>query len=332
LRQLVKNPDAGRTFLNINGGYTNRRQYFELRNLNTSFGYEWKKRNSVYTLNLANFELVDLIPSDTFQKIIQNNPVLSYSFNQGVVLGTSATYQHTFFYTNHTNQSSYLRITAEESGLQTGTLLFKNSILRFWKLDGEFRHNITHSKHKWAFRLIGGYGRDYSSGTKTMPFFRQFIAGGPNSMRAWRLRQLGLGNSLAQDTIKGNFKDRLGDVYLETNAEYRFAMFRLFTFPLEGAVFTDVGNIWNRKSRSNLPQDGVFQLKHLYRDIAMDVGYGLRWDFGYLRIRLDAAYKVKDPVREGTGWLQRLEWRSYDRAGTVRNTNVGFQFGIDYPF
>ena len=340
LRQLIKNADAGRTFLNINGGYSNRRQFFELRNLSVAYGYEWKKKGTVYTINFPNFELVDLLPTPTFSQLLDANRVLSYSFNQGVVLGASFVLQRTITYANHPNWNSYLRGTAETSGPFTGNLFFKNTLLHFWKLDGEFRHNIIHTKHKWAFRLIGGFGRDYSASDKTLPFFRQFLAGGPNSMRAWRLRQLGLGNSLAQDSSTSNFKDRLGDIYLETNAEYRFAMFKLFAFPIEGALFTDIGNIWSRKSQMpNALNDGVFRLKTLYRDLAMDLGYGIRWDFNYLRVRFDLAYKVKDPVREGAGWMHRVEWKSYNRLGQDpnkpdrnRNNNVGFQFGIDYPF
>ena len=348
-RWVVKKPDAGRTFLNFDGGFTSRTNFFDLRNINLSFGYEWKKNNNIFTINAANFELVDLNPTKTFQDLINSNRVLSYSFNQGVVLGFSAIFQRNIFYPKHPNQSSFLRVTAEQSGALTGKLFFKDKLLRFWKLDGEFRHSILHAKHKWAFRAIGGLGRDFSSNAKPLPFFRQFTTGGPNSMRAWRLRQLGLGNSLAQDTLRqlakgsmgqdtlvsSNFKDRLGDIYLEGNAEYRFAMFKAFTFPIEGALFVDAGNIWARNAAIAGSDDGVFQLRHLYRDLAVDVGYGIRWDFGYLRVRLDVAYKIKDPVREGNGWLKTIEWRSNNRSTVippVQNKNVGFQFGIDYPF
>ena len=48
--------------------------------------------------------------------------------------------------------------------------------------------------------------------------------------------------------------------------------------------------------------ENLKQLKNLPRDIAMCVGTGIRWDLSYLVIRLDAGYKVKDPVREGDGW------------------------------
>jgi outer membrane protein insertion porin family len=347
-RWIVKRPDAGRTFLNFNGGYTSRTNFFDLRNLNLTFGYEWKKNNNIFTINAANFELVDLNPTQSFQELINSNRVLSYSFNQGVVLGVSAIFQRNFFYPKHTNWSSYMRITAEESGAITGGLFFKDRLLRFWKLDGEFRHSILHAKHKWAFRAIGGFGRDFSSSSKPLPFFRQFIAGGPNSMRAWRLRQLGLGSSLAQDTLRqlskgsqgqdtliaSNFKDRLGDIYMEVNAEYRFAMFKAFTFPIEGALFVDAGNIWARNAAIAGSEDGVFRLGNLYKDLAVAAGYGIRWDFGYLRVRLDIAYKLKDPVREGSGWFKTLEWRTVNRSTTVpvENRNIGIQFGIDYPF
>lgn len=46
-------------------------------------------------------------------------------------------------------------------------------------------------------------------------------------MRAWPMRQLGLGSSIQNDTAT-RFKDRFGDVQLETNLEYRFKIMTLF--------------------------------------------------------------------------------------------------------
>lgn len=327
----IKRADAGRTFLNISGSYTRRKDFYELKNANTSFGYEWKKKNNVWTLNLLNIEFVNVDKTDSLNKVLENNKVLKYAFNQGLVMSLAASLQKNIFYKNRPNQSSYLRVTAEESGGLLGSIIFKNNLLRFAKIDAEFRHYITFPRHKYAFRFIGGYGRSFDDST-TLPFFRQFIVGGPNSMRAWRLRQLGLGNSLTQDTSSSNYKDRLGDIYLEANAEYRFNMFRLFGYLMEGALFTDIGNIWNRKLRTNPTNDGVFSFKNVYSDLAVDAGFGIRWDFSYLRVRLDFAYKLKDPVREGNGWLRRFEWKSADRSGKIENPNMALQFGIDYPF
>lgn len=328
-RWLIKKPDAARTFLNIGGGYNDRNNFYRLTNLNIAFGVEWKKKNHIFTLKLPNVEYVNLTKSDSLTKLIQQNPNLSYSFNNGLVLGISAGWQWDINYRKKPNHSTHIRTNAEESGLITGSI-FKNT-LSFWKIDGEIRHDILLAKHKWAFRATGGFGRNYKSGKESLPFFRQFIAGGPNSMRAWRLRQLGLGNSIALDTA--SFKDRLGDIYAEFNAEYRFNMTKLLGYPVEGALFTDIGNVWSYFSKNQLfPKDGVFNLSHLYRDIAVAAGFGIRWDFSYLRVRLDIAYKMKDPVRAGNGWLKKLEYKTPNKLGIIENKNYAIQFGIDYPF
>ncbi len=329
LKWLVKKPDVSRTFLNIGGGYNDRTRFYTLTNLNIALGFEWKKRNHIWTVKVPNVEFVNLKKSERLINLIAQNPNLSYSFNQGLVLGLSGGWQWDISYRKRQNQNTYVRVNLEESGLLTGGFIKKT--LRFWKADMDVRHIIVFAKHKWAFRATGGYGRNYSSGRETLPFFRQFIAGGPNSMRAWRLRQLGLGNSFAQDTA--TFKDRLGDIYMELNGEYRFNITKLIGYPIEGALFTDIGNVWNRFSQNPLkPEDGVFALKYLARDLAIAAGFGIRWDFSYLRVRLDYAYKIKDPVRGDNGWLKQLEFKTPNSFGNQENKNWAIQFGIDYPF
>lgn len=334
-RYLVKKPDAARTFLNIGGGYNERNKFYTLTNLNISLGFEWKKKvktkqeSNVWTVKIPNVEFVNLKKSDSLLKLIQQNQNLSYSFNQGLVLGVAVGWQRDFAWRRRANWNTSVRLNVEESGLITGNII-KNT-LRFWKADGEIKHTILYAKHKWAFRLTGGYGRNYTSGKEPLPFFRQFIAGGPNSMRAWRLRQLGLGNSFTQDTA--TFKDRLGDIYMEGNAEYRFYITRLLGYPVEGAVFTDIGNVWNRFSTNpSKPDDGVFSAKNLYRDLAVASGFGIRLDFSYIQLRLDIAYRIKDPVRAGNGWLPRFEYKTPNRLGNQENKNYAIQFGIGYPF
>jgi hypothetical protein len=62
------------------------------------------------------------------------------------------------------------------------------------------------------------------------------------------------------------------------------------------------------------------------------MGYGIRWDLNFLVIRFDAGFKVKDPVREGNGWLDTFEWKSTNRLGTNKRSNLALQFGVGYPF
>jgi len=103
-----------------------------------------------------------------------------------------------------------------------------------------------------AYRAFAGFGYNYgtypSNSSSTLPFFKQFSLGGPYSMRAWGLRQLGLGSSNTYDSISANtFRDRYGDMALEANVEYRFNIATIAGVKIGSALYSDIGNIWNVK-------------------------------------------------------------------------------------
>ncbi|MCH5688873.1 outer membrane protein assembly factor [Niabella sp. W65] len=131
-----------------------------------------------------------------------------------------------------------------------------------------------------------------------LPFFKQYYSGGPNSMRAWQLRRLGPGSTIKyyenDESIEGEFivPDRFGDVQLEANIEYRLPLFNIAGLPINGAIFTDIGNIWYLKKDAGLEEER-FKLSRLGKDIAIGSGAGIRADFSFFVIRLDYAYKVK---------------------------------------
>ena len=116
-------------------------------------------------------------------------------------------------------------------------------------------------------------------------------------MRGWTIRQLGLGSANFYDTAKGGILDRFGDIQLEANVEYRFPLGTVLGTKLESAVYIDAGNIWDRHpidtSAAEVGSD--FQLSTFYKAIAIDAGTGLRLVFPWFLIRLDYAYKVRDP-------------------------------------
>ena len=158
-------------------------------------------------------------------------------------------------------------------------------------------------------------------------------------MRAWNIRQLGLGSSLLSDT-SSSFRDRYGDIQLEANVEYRFPVTVIGGVKVGSAVFADMGNIWNLKSNVTNPESKL-EWQRLYRDIALGVGTGMRLDFNYFLIRVDFAYKVKDPARRANGgWMsiKDFEWRNKEFTTTsingrpVRRNNYAFQLGIGLPF
>ena len=153
-------------------------------------------------------------------------------------------------------------------------------------------------------------------------------------MRAWGLRQLGLGSSQFYDTSsKSQNFDRFGDMQLETNFEYRFNIVQLGSYKIGSALFTDMGNIWNTRDTKLDPNAG-FEFNKLYKDLAIGVGTGLRIDFNYFLIRIDYAMKLKDPSRSyNNGWLDvnNMKWTEVKPNGT-RVNNYAWQFGIGLPF
>lgn len=329
-----KQYDAAKTIFSMNASYTDRRNFFRLRSLVSSWGYEWRKGNNLWNYKPLNVELYGL---DTLQLLIDEfnkKPFLRNAFNTGSVISQSLSFIKTYTSKTNPSASNSFRFFIEEAGALAGlNKSIRENIFRFIKIETEYKKLILFKKNSLAFRVMGGIGINYNddaSSGKTLPFFKQFVAGGPNSMRAWPLRQLGLGSSQISDTAS-SYKDRFGDVQFETNIEYRFKLATINGFKLESALFTDIGNIWNlRKQTGNI--DSELSLSRFYKDIAIAFGTGLRLDFNYFLIRLDVGYKVKDPARDNNGgWMKNFDLKRIDAAGRSRN-NYSFQFGIGLPF
>lgn len=321
---------ASRTVLNFNASYTDRRDFFTLGSINGSIGYEWTRRNHSWFYSPLNIELVRLGTTDSLNKLFTSIPNLRFSFNNGLVVSQVLVYRTT---QTRKNKFSSLKIGLEESGAIAGLFKYvdmESGLYRYIKMDIDYRHLISFPRSAWAFRIYGGAGVPYGrqrDGTleSSLPFFKSFVAGGPNSMRGWQVRRLGLGSSNYFDTLNSGGFDRFGDIQLEGNAEYRFNLFTIRSMKVKSALFADMGNIWYRSNPSNNPalSNAVFTLNRLYKDLAVDGGTGLRFDFDYFLIRFDWSYKLKNPVNAevNDGWFN--------------NINLGngqFQLGINYPF
>ena len=146
------------------------------------------------------------------------------SFNTGYVISAQGNLIIT--YNGKHGITNYASFSAEESGLPG---LKSSKIYQYIKGVAEYRKSIPLNKTTLALRALAGVGYNYNGSGRfgvTLPFFKQFVAGGPNSMRAWGLRQLGLGSSLLSDTAS-TFRDRYGDMQLEGNVEYRYRLYIL---------------------------------------------------------------------------------------------------------
>ena len=339
----IKRPgrfDFGRTVISGNASYADRKDYFRLRSLVADYGYDWKKKNKVWQTRFPNIELYSLDTLPLLIEAFKQNPFLRNSFNTGKVISARGSLIVT--YVGKPNITNYARLSTE----LCLPLLNKinDKIYEFVKLEGEYRKTINMHKTVLATRAFAGVGYNYYVSPAlgvTLPFYKQFIAGGPNSMRAWGLRQLGLGSSLLSDTST-SFSDRYGDMQLEANAEYRYPLVHYSSLHLNGAFFVDAGNIWNVRKDPNNPES-EFSISRLGKDIAIGVGTGLRFDFNYFLIRLDMGIKLRDPARlENNGWLDiaNFTWRNhefdkYNDQGdliSAKRNNYAVQLGIGLPF
>ncbi|AZQ42798.1 translocation and assembly module lipoprotein TamL [Nonlabens ponticola] len=164
--------------------------------------------------------------------------------------------------------------------------------------------------HVFAIKAFGGVAIPYGN-SDNIPFIRSFFAGGPNDNRAWQAYELGPGST-------GGLNDfNVANMKLAFNAEYRFPLAGAF----KGAVFTDIGNIWNVLDSEEDP-DAVFNEFTDLQYIAIGTGLGIRYDFGFFVLRFDVGFKTYNPALEpGNRWFREVNF-----------SDSVFNVGINYPF
>lgn len=337
------------TVLSVNAANTERRTLFNLTSFNTSWGYDftWRAKEYAFTsrtlnlgLKIPNIEYSYLKRRSRLDSLIAENPSVQYLFSDGLVTSMIANFSMPW---NSIDKSSInvLRLNLEASGLLAGLVsnpFLDEQLYRFVKLDAEYARLFKlSSKTGLVLRGFAGLGYELESTTNPnkrshLPFFKQYFSGGPNSMRAWQLRRLGPGSTVKyyenDESIEGELivPDRFGDVQLEANIEYRMPLFSIAGLPINGAVFTDVGNIWYLKNTAGSPEER-FSLSRLGKDIAIGSGLGIRADFSFFVIRLDYAYKVKDPSPDGNNAAYQNRFFAYP---LLKGSQL--QIGIGYPF
>ena len=120
-----------------------------------------------------------------------------------------------------------------------------------------------------------------------VPYEKGFYMGTSNSMRGWGYRGLGPGSyQHGEDTLY------TGDIKIEFNLEYRGTIYRSFKY----GIFADVGNIWLARKNKDMP-GAEFAFDRFFKELAVDVGVGLRLDFNFFVIRVDYAVPIYDPMR-----------------------------------
>ena len=161
-----------------------------------------------------------------------------------------------------------------------------------------------------AFRSFFGIAIPFGN-SNNIPFSKSFFAGGSNDNRAWEVYRLGPGSSEALSEFnEANMK-------IAMNIEYRFKILG----KLDGALFTDIGNIWNVFDDTKDSKRTFSSLRDL-DEIAIGSGIGLRYNIGYFVLRLDMGLKTYNPVLEtNKRWLTDFNLKK-----------AVFNIGLNYPF
>lgn len=333
-----------RTVASLSYQLLSRGSQYSLNAFKTELGYNWKESSrKEHTLNpiSVNYVRASFPNTDTRDSLFTANPVLRTSLENQFIIGSNYNYTYSnqaetnrrnnFFFNGRIETGGNvwgLFVSKDNQGKRT---LFDQSLTQFVRLETDFRDYYKINRNvTWANRLNLGYGLAYGNST-TLPFVRQFFAGGSNDIRAFRARILGPGTyKVPEDRT---FSDQGGDIKLMLNSELRFKIVSV----LHGAVFVDAGNIWLRKEDKGVPgtadtgrPGSGFKFKNALNELAVGTGAGLRIDATIFVIRLDGAFPIRKPyLPDGERWvLNKVDFGSK----TWRRENFILNIGIGYPF
>ena len=298
---------------------------------NVAFGYEWtESKYKIHNLYPADISLIKINPTPAFDSILntitdqrlksQYTDHLITALRYSFIFNTQELNRlknFIFFRGNFEISGNLLNIIQRLGGIKENSdgyrTLFNIRYAQYVRPNIEFRYYFLLSRtNSVVFRAFTGLAIPYGNSI-AMPFEKGYYAGGSNGMRGWPLRGLGPGSWSPQDISI----ERIGDVHIETNLEYRFPVYRF----LKGGLFIDVGNVWLLKENELFP-NGEISGDRFLQELAMDGGLGFRFDFNFFIIRLDVAHKLRDPVLPaGNRWITNLQWRT-----------MTWNFGIGYPF
>jgi outer membrane protein assembly factor BamA len=326
------------TTLTIGSSLQDRINYFKLNNTVFSINYNWHEtEKKQWNVVPAFMNFVSLpYTSDSFKNRLATNSFLERSYQEAFIEGERINFIYSNQIRNKKTDLFYLKLGIEEAGglvsglSKLGVLNKDLKFAQYVKFDLEAIKYINYKKSMWAFRSIIGVGMPYGN-SSTLPYIKQYFVGGPYSLRGWRARQLGPGAYVSFDSTNAQFIDRTGDIKFECNAEYRYDILQLFggTIKMNGAIFTDAGNIW--MSRSSEKPNTQFLFSQAFNNLAISSGTGIRLDFaGFVILRFDAAFPIK---QASPNTLNTWQIKNIDIFNpTWRANNLIFNFAIGYPF
>lgn len=337
--------EEGQTHINLTYNYLNLTDYYRYNLFNAAFGYDLRLSSErQYHVDHVGIDVLRPKTEPLFDDLVRDNEFLKRSFGNQLFTGFIL---RSFSYTysglpNRFGERWYFRFSPEISGLEVYLLnrlwevpfgkqtwrLYDLDFSKYVRLDAdlsytrEFRRGLFGILHVGS-GIIVPYGDNLDA-----PYVKQFFVGGPSSIRAWRIREIGPGGYCVKDEF-GNCIDVLprnstfyqtADFRFEFNAELRFPLI----WWLKGAVFIDGGNIWTlekdiQRENSQLRWDS-------YRNIAIGTGFGFRLDLDYFVIRFDLGLPLRRPYPvKGHYWIT-------NRVASMKFSSFRPNLAVGYPF
>ena len=297
----------------ISSKYTSDSKYFLNDQLNIPNGINLfieDVLNGNIIIDSDDFSLLSYIEGRR-QRLISNNLIIGSSF------------QISNNYDNRYDKKNFRqwKLKFKSSGNLASILIKKNSegkklisdleFSQFLKIESSFiRHWDVSDNSLFAMRYFGGIAIPFGN-SNNIPFSESFFGGGSNDNRAWEVYKLGPGSSGA----KNEFNE--ANLKLALNLEYRFKMFGNFN----GAIFTDIGNIWNVFDDTEEESRSFNGFEDL-NELAIGSGIGVRYDSGLFIFRLDMGLKTYNPAL-----IKKDRWfNDFSLKKAV------FNIGLNYPF
>lgn len=330
-----------KTRLLLSYNYMKRVDYFDMRTFQFIYGFKWKENiRKEHELNPIDISYTSIgNKSIAFNELLESNPYLAKSYEERFIAGGS----YSFVYNEQVMPGKKMQYYARFSSELAGTVLSLAKAIGGEKVSAENPSKVVGSvysqyaktsidargffnfrdKNKLALRFFAGIAKPFGN-SSVLPYTKQFFSGGPNSIRAFQINSVGPG-TYYQNTVLAGFLQLGGDIKLETNAEYRFGIYRYF----KGALFVDAGNVWLLKS--NPSETGTpFVASQFLKDLAVGAGVGLRIDVSFFILRFDLAFPLRKPwLEDNHRWVtNQINFGS----SAWRNDNLVLNVAIGYPF
>ena len=358
------------TLLKVSTDVIRRPDYYKMHVVGGEWTYRWQptatSRHEFSPLTV-NYQFKNS-STEKYDSLVASYPYLERTMGDYFI----PKMRYTYIYTSPSTELNPIRweTTIEESGNLVSVFdkicghpfnepekkLFKNPYAQFVRLETDFTKTWSMgTESKLVGHINAGVLFCYGNSIES-PLTEQFYVGGPNSIRAFRVRDIGPG-AFSDMGLKGHYERQMfyllrnGDLKFLANLEYRAPIWG----NLKGAIFLDMGNTWRLRSLSfgsvedyeytaqlinemgaevtaeelynedkKWMDQMLFKPSRLFNDIAIGTGVGLRYDLGFLVVRLDWGLCIHQPCDNG---VSRYFFNT-ERTSDLHTLN----FAIGYPF